>query len=58
MAAESPQALADAIAALLADPDRRAALGHAARQRAFGQFDAATMRAEVTDVAARLLAPG
>ena len=56
--AESPQALADAIAALLADPDRRAALGHAARQRAFGQFDAATMRVEIRGLAERLLSPG
>jgi len=38
-----PDALAAAINALIADPERRAALGRAARQRAQAEFDLVVM---------------
>ncbi len=43
---DDPVAMADAAALLLADPDRRAALGAAARRRIEGEFSLSRMEAE------------
>jgi glycosyltransferase involved in cell wall biosynthesis len=49
-----PDAMADAIAALVADPDRRAALGAAARERALAHFSHDRMTGQLVEVIARL----
>ncbi|MGY1593573.1 glycosyltransferase [Geodermatophilus sp. SYSU D00708] len=56
---EDPAALAAALAALLADPDRRAGLGARARRRAVAAFDAGLMARRTLDVLAGVCArPG
>ena len=50
-----PQALADAINSLLADPERRHTLGQAARARALAEFTVEKMIERVMDVYAALL---
>jgi len=54
-AAETPQAMADAAAALFEDPARRAALGSRARQLAEGEFSWRARAREVDDLYARLM---
>jgi glycosyltransferase involved in cell wall biosynthesis len=44
---ETPEALAGALAALLADPDRRRSLGAGARKRAESHFTRARLAGEV-----------
>ena len=50
-----PQALANAINSLLADPERRHAMGQAARARALAEFTVEKMIDRVLDVYATLL---
>ncbi len=50
-----PEALADAIAGLLDDPERRAALGASIRARIVAEFSEAVIVGQTTDLYARLL---
>ena len=53
----SPEALADAVCALLVNPNRRLAMGDAGRRRAERHFDAATHARNVARVYGTLLSP-
>jgi glycosyltransferase involved in cell wall biosynthesis len=54
---KDPDALADALAAVLGDPARRAAMGRAARRRAVRHYTWATVADRVADVYRGVLAP-
>jgi len=56
VAPQDPQALADAIAELLADPARRAEMGAAARERRRAEYDLDVMVTRVEDLYVQLLA--
>jgi glycosyltransferase involved in cell wall biosynthesis len=51
--AEDPQALADAIATLFEDPERRKAMGHNARSLAIERFDRATSYQQIVNLITR-----
>lgn len=56
VAPRDPDALAEAIAELLVDPERRAAMGAAARERRHEQYDLDVMVSRIEDLYEKLLA--
>jgi starch synthase len=55
---DDPAALAEAVTTLLADPDRRARMGSAARAQALARFESATIAAQTLELYRKALGQG